>query len=161
MQANRILEIGTAYGYATLWMAFALPPAGKIWTFDPNIERTDVARSYFERAGVTEQVELINQPAQEILPTFPQRNLDIVFINAQKTEYEEYLEHVVPMLKLSGLVVVHNLMLGGRVLEKPAREDDDDLAAIRRFNKTFLNHPELDATIIPLADGTGIGARTR
>jgi caffeoyl-CoA O-methyltransferase len=161
MQANRVLEIGTAYGYATLWMAFALPPAGKIWTFDPNIERTDVARSYFERAGVSEQIEIFNQPAQELLPIFPQRNLDIVFIDAEKTEYEEYLEHVVPMLKLSGLVIVHNLLLGGRVLVKPSRNDDAELAAIRRFNDVFLHHPYLDATIVPLADGTGIGARKR
>ncbi|HEY8314228.1 MAG TPA: O-methyltransferase [Candidatus Baltobacteraceae bacterium] len=161
MQANRVLEIGTAYGYATLWMALSLPPAGKIWTFDPNVERTDVARTYFERAGVADRIELTNQPAQEILPIFPQRNMDIVFIDAQKTEYEEYLEHVVPLLKLSGLVVVHNLLLGNRVLEKPARDDDAELSAIRRFNKTFLSHPDLDATIIPIADGTGIGARKR
>ena len=159
MQANRILEIGTAYGYATLWMALALPPAGKIWTFDPNIERTNVARSYFERAGVSEQIEIINQPAQEILPIFPQRNLDIVFINAARREYEEYLDHVVPMLKLSGLVIVHNLLLDGRVSAKPSRDDDAELVAIRAFNETFLHRPDLDATIVPLANGTGIGAR--
>ncbi|MDQ2873048.1 MAG: O-methyltransferase [Candidatus Eremiobacteraeota bacterium] len=161
MQANRVLEIGTAYGYATLWMALSLPPAGKIWTFDPNIERTDVARSYFERAGVADRIELINQPAQEILPIFPQRNLDIVFIDAQKTEYDDYLERVVPMLKLSGLVIVHNLLLSGRVLAKPSRDDDEELTAIRHFNRRFLNHPDLDATIIPIADGTGIGSRTQ
>ncbi len=67
MQANRILEIGTAYGYSTLWMALALPPAGKIWTIDPDIERTDIAASYFRRAGVAERVEIINSPALEVL----------------------------------------------------------------------------------------------
>jgi predicted O-methyltransferase YrrM len=80
MQANRILEIGTAYGYSTLWMALALPPAGHIWTIDPDAERTQIAASYLERAGKLGAVEIINQPALEVLPTFYQRNLDIVFL---------------------------------------------------------------------------------
>jgi predicted O-methyltransferase YrrM len=161
MQANRILEIGTAYGYSTLWMALALPPAGKIWTIDPDNERTAIATGYFERARVREQVDLMNQPALEILPLFPQRNLDIVFIDAVKTEYEEYLELCLPLLKLSGLVVVDNLLWGGRVGAKPHKDDDENLRAIRKFNKAFLNHPSLDAMILPLGDGTGIGARIR
>src|ERR1700722_1418890 len=103
MQANRILEIGTAYGYSTLWMALALPPAGRIWTIDPSIERTEIAMAYFRRAGVDHRIEIINQPALEVLGSFPQRNLDIVFIDALKTEYTEYLEAVVPMLKRSGI----------------------------------------------------------
>src|SRR5579875_3221416 len=106
MQANRILEIGTAYGYSTLWMALALPPAGHIWTIDPDADRTQIAAGYLERAGKLDAVEFINQPALEVLPTFYQRNLDIVFLDAVKTEYESYLELCVPMLKRSGLIVV-------------------------------------------------------
>jgi len=161
MQANRILEIGTAYGYSTLWMALALPPAGKIWTIDPDNDRTAVATQYFERAGVRDQIDLMNQPALEILPLFPQRNLDIIFIDADKAEYEKILELSLPLLKLSGLVVIDNLLWGGRVAQKPHREDDETVKTIRKFNKTFLNHPNLDATLLPLGDGTGIGARIR
>lgn len=159
MQANRILELGTAYGYSTLWMALALPPAGKIWTIDPNIERTEIAASYFRRAGVEDRIEIINQPALEVLEPFPQRNLDIVFIDALKTEYEDYLEAVLPMLKRSGIVVIDNLLWDGRAAEQPAPSDDPETKAIRAFNKTFLNHPQLDATILPIGDGIGIGAR--
>jgi predicted O-methyltransferase YrrM len=159
MQANRILEIGTAYGYSTLWMALALPPAGKIWTIDPDIERTEIAASYFRRAGVDDRIEIINQPALEVLEPFPQRNLDIVFIDAKKTEYEDYLEAVVPMLKRSGIVVVDNLLWAGAAATPPHSSDDDETKAIRAFNKTFLNHPQLDATILPIGDGIGIGAR--
>ncbi|MFN2529465.1 MAG: O-methyltransferase [Candidatus Baltobacteraceae bacterium] len=161
MQANRILEIGTAYGYSTLWMALALPPAGKIWTIDPDNDRTAVATQYFERGGVREQIDLMNQPALEILPLFPQRNLDIIFIDADKAEYEKILELSLPLLKLSGLVVVDNLLWGGRVAQKPHKDDDETVKAIRKFNNTFLNHPSLDATLLPLGDGTGIGARIR
>ena len=159
MQANRILEIGTAYGYSTLWMALALPPAGHIWTIDPDAERTQVAATYLERAGKLDVVEIINQPALEILPTFYQRNLDIVFLDAMKTEYEAYLELCVPMLKRSGLIVVDNLLWGGSAADEPAASDSADLKALRAFSKTFINHPQLDATIIPIGDGLGIGAR--
>lgn len=159
MQANRVLELGTAYGYSTLWMALALPPAGKIWTIDPDIERTEVAVSYFRRAEVEDQIEIINQPALEVLEWFPQRNLDIVFIDAAKTEYEAYLEAVVPMLKRSGIVVVDNLLWRGAAAAPPKKTDDAQTQAIRAFNKAFLNHPALDATIVPVGDGIGIGAR--
>ncbi|MGB8264931.1 MAG: O-methyltransferase [Candidatus Velthaea sp.] len=159
MQANRVLELGTAYGYSTLWMALALPPAGHIWTIDPDRERTSVARTYFERTGVNDKIEIVNQPALEVLDWFPQRNLDIVFIDALKTEYEAYLEAVVPMLKRSGLVVVDNLLWDGEAAADPAARDSAEVRAIREFNRTFLAHPKLDATILPVGDGIGIGAR--
>ena len=159
MMANRILEIGTAYGYSTLWMALALPPAGHIWTIDPDVERTEVARSYLERAGVGDKVDIINQPALEVLEMWSQRNLDIVFVDADKTEYADYLELAIPMLKRSGLVVVDNLLWDGEAAGEPSASDGDNVRAIRDFNKRFLSHPQLDATIVPVGDGIGIGAR--
>lgn len=159
MQANRIVEIGTAYGYSTLWMALALPPAGHIWTIDPDMERTQVAQSYLERAGRAHQVDILNQPALEVLPTLPQRNVDIVFIDAIKTEYAEYLELCIPMLKPSGLVIVDNLLWSGESAADPEHGDSEETRAIREFNRIFLQHPQLDATIVPIGDGLGIGAR--
>jgi len=146
MQANRILEIGTAYGYATLWMALAQPPIGKIWTFDPDIERTEIALTYFKRAGEDDNIEIVNQPALEVLPVFPQRNMDIVFIDAPGRDYPAYLEHCLPLLKLSGFVIFNNLLTS------------NDSA---QFNREFLHHPDLDATIIAVGGGLGIGARKR
>ncbi|MFN2460222.1 MAG: O-methyltransferase [Candidatus Velthaea sp.] len=159
MMANRILEIGTAYGYSTVWMGLALPPAGHIWTIDPDVERTEIARGYFERAGVGDKIDIINQPALEVLEMWSQRNLDIIFIDADKTEYEGYLEAAIPMLKRSGLVVIDNLLWSGRAAAAPGPDDAADTVAIRSFNKTFLHHPQLDATIVPVGDGVGIGAR--
>jgi predicted O-methyltransferase YrrM len=159
MQANRILEIGTAYGYSTLWMALAQPPAGRIWTIDPARDRTAIALDFLRRAGKDDAVEVINQPALDVLPTFPQHNLDIVFIDAVKTEYERYLELTVPLLKRSGLVLVDNLLWSGRVAAEPSATESEDTKALRAFNRVFLQHPQLDATIVPVGDGTGIGAR--
>jgi predicted O-methyltransferase YrrM len=159
MQANRILEIGTAYGYSTLWMALAMPPAGQIWTIDPDTGRTAVALDFLRRAGKADQVHVLNQPALEVLPTFPVRNLDIVFIDAVKTEYADYLELTVPMLKRSGLVIVDNLLWNGRSAAAAEANDTDETLALREFNRIFLTHPQLDATIVPVGDGIGIGAR--
>ena len=139
MQANRILEVGTGYGYATLWMALAQPPAGKIWTLDPDARRTDVARAYFERAAEDDYIEVFNTPALELLENFPQRNLDVVFIAAREADSLEYLQLIVPMLKLSGLAVFN------------------DAFGMPGFARGFVRHPALDATILPF--GLGIGAR--
>ena len=159
MQANRILELGTAYGFSTLWMALALPALGHIWTIDPSIERTEIARGYFDRAGVSDRIDIINQPALEVLPSFPQRNLDIVFIDAIKEEYAAYLDLCVPLVKRSGLVIVDNLLWHGQAAAQPRSDDSAATRAIRDFNKKFLSHPQLDATIVPVGDGIGIGAR--
>ena len=94
-----------------------------------------------------------------MLPSFYARNLDIVFIDAVKTEYEEYLELCVPMLKRSGLILVDNLLWGGEASADASAGDSEDVKAIRSFSKAFLNHPQLDATILPIGDGFGIGAR--
>lgn len=158
MQANRILEIGTAYGYSTLWMARAQSPIGKIWTIDPDQARTEVAISYFGRAGEEESITVFNQDAIELLPNFPQRNLDIVFIDADRKHYRQYLDLAVPMLKLSGIVVVDDCLLNGRITD--AHSSDEDVEIMRDFNQYFLTYPDLDATILPLGDGTGIGVRT-
>ena len=147
MQANRILEIGTGYGLSTLYMALAQPRMGRIWTIDPDAGRTDVALSYFRRAGEDDYIEIMNSATLELLEIFPQRNLDIVFIDANPAEYRQYLDLVLPMLKLSGLVIIDDLYR--------------DFDATRDFNEYFLAHPQLDATILPLSNGTGFGARQK
>jgi caffeoyl-CoA O-methyltransferase len=141
MQANRILEVGTGYGYSTLWMALAQPRMGRIWTIEPQAEQTEIALSYFRRAEEDDYIELFNTPALQLLENFPHRNLDIVFIAANADEYERYLELVIPMLKLSGLAIFN------------------DALTVGNFAQRFLNHPALDATILPLGGGTAIGAR--
>ena len=139
MQANRILEVGTGYGYSTLWMALAQPGVGRIWTVEPDAHRTEVARSYFSRAAEDDHIEVFNTPALELLENFPHRNLDIAFVAADRDAYGTYLELVIPMLKLSGLAIFN------------------DSLATRPFARRFLAHPALDATILP--SGVGIGAR--
>lgn len=142
MQATRILEVGTKCGYSTLWMALAQPAVGRIWTIEPDVRRTDVARSYFGRAGEEDSIEVFNTPALELLENFPHRNLDIAFISSGTGEYERYLKLVFPMLKLSGLVIFDRVR-----------------GTSAEFREAFLHQPELDATILSLPGEIAIGAR--
>jgi predicted O-methyltransferase YrrM len=144
MQASRILEVGTGYGDATLWMALAQPRMGKIWTMLSDLRRTEIARSYFQRAGEDDYIEISSTPALEMLDNFSHRNLDIAFVAADESEYGRYFTLIVPMLKLSGLAIF-----------------DRALRAPRAFLESFLHHPQLDATLLQIGDGIAIGARRK
>lgn len=161
MLAGSILELGTAYGYSSLCMALAQPETGRIWTIDPDRRRTAIARSFFERAGVAGRIEIIEQPALEVLPKMAQRQYDIVFIDALKEEYAEYLRLALPHVKRSGLVIVDNLLWHHRAALPEAGADEETTRAIRGFNRMFVSHPELNAAIFPIGDGVGVGAKTR
>lgn len=159
MLASNILELGTAYGCSTLWMARAQPETGKITTFDPDEGRTKIAHGFFARAGVAERIEIINQPALSMLRRLPKNIYDIVLIDAIKEEYSAYLDLVIPSVKRSGLIVVDNLLWHHSAAAKPAAGDEASTHAIRAFNEKFLHHPALNATILPLGDGVGLAAK--
>jgi caffeoyl-CoA O-methyltransferase len=153
MAPKRVVEIGTAIGFSTLWMASALPPGGRIDTIDPDRSRTDRARRYWLRAGVTDRVRVINEPALRVLPRLAP-GIDFAFIDAIKTEYSAYLDALLPKMAPGGMITVDNVLWSGRIA---AGEHDEDTDALRAFNEKFLRHERLDATIVPVGDGIGIG----
>ena len=158
-RADRILELGTAYGYSAICMALAQSPAGRITTIDPDSARTDIARSYFARAGVAERIEIINRPALEAIASMQHPAYDLVFIDAVKAEYAAYLEASLPHLRASGVVVVDNLLWSHRSSAAAAPDDDVSTRAIREFNRTFLSHPALRSVVLPVGDGVGFGVK--
>jgi predicted O-methyltransferase YrrM len=159
LQPRNILEIGTAYGYSTLWMARAQGAAGKILTIDPDRERTAIASGFFKRAGVADRIEIVNRPALEFLPTLPKASFDFVFIDALKEEYPEYLAASVPLLKKSGMLVADNVLWGHAASQPPSAADAESTKAVRRFNEELLKHPALNATIVPIGDGLGVATK--
>ena len=155
--ARRIVEVGTAIGYSALWMALALPKEGRLITIDPDRARTDRARAYWTEAGVGDRIEVRNGKGLEELPKL-RGPFDLAFIDALKPEYEGYLAAVLPLLRSGGTVAVDNLLWGGRASGAVAA-DDESTNAIRSFNKKFVRHDLLDAIIIPVGDGLGIGVK--
>jgi len=153
MAPKRVLEIGTAIGFSTLWMASALPPGGRIDTIDPDRSRTDRARKYWLRAAVTDRVRVVNEPALRVLPRLAP-GIEFAFIDAIKTEYAAYLDALLPKMAPGGMITVDNVLWGGRIA---AGEHDENTDALRAFNEKFLHHEQLEATIVPVGDGVGIG----
>jgi len=153
-----IVEIGTAYGYSTLWMALGQPTNGRIVTVDPDRSRTDRARGWWREAGVAdERIVVVDRPA---LAAFEDGEpaldgpFDLAFIDALKPEYADYLAAIRSRLSPDALVVADNVLWGG----ESARPDDpgagsEDAVALRRFNAAVLGDPAFSATVLPVGDG--------
>jgi len=154
---RRIVEVGTAYGYSTLWLALGMPPDGTIVTIDPDRERTDLARGWWRQAGIAdERITVVNAPALEAFQTHPALAgpFDMVFIDALKPEYGAYLQVLTGRLAPGALVAADNVLWSGRVSgARPVAPDDENTAALRAFDAAVLADPRFSATILPVGDG--------
>ncbi len=156
---HRIVEVGTAYGYSTLWMALGQPAKSTIVTIDPDRERTELARGWWRQAGVPD--ERITVVSAKALEAFAGREpaldgpFDMAFIDALKPEYEAYLEALIDgRLATGALVVADNVLWSGRVSgSRPVGADDLNTAALRRFCERVLSDDRFTSTILPLGDG--------
>ena len=157
--ARRIVEVGTAIGYGTLCLARGAAEA-RVTTIDSDSERLATARAYLERAGVADRVELLQGSALEVLPALA-GPFDLAYLDAVKSEYRRYLDLLLPKLRVGGLVVVDNLLWRGHVAVPPEDEDDETADALRAFNGYLMMHPQLEAVVLPLGDGIGLGTKTR
>ena len=151
---RRIVEVGTAIGYSTLWMALGQPADGSIVTIDPNAERTARARAFWRAAGVVDtRVTIVEAKALEAGDPALAGPFDMAFIDALKPEYLAYLEALVPRLAPGALVVADNVLWSGTVSgSRPARPGDGT-AELRRFSETVLADSRFEATILPVGDG--------
>lgn len=150
--ARRVLEIGTFTGYSSTCMARALPEDGFLLALDMSQEYTAVARSYWRRAGVEDKIELRLSPALESLRELPfEPPFDFAFLDAQKTEYGDYLEEVLPRLRTGGLIAVDNVLWSGRTLD-PESTDESTLA-LRAFNDRVAKDDRIDSVMLAVADG--------
>jgi predicted O-methyltransferase YrrM len=155
---RRIVEVGTAYGYSTLWMALGQPPDGTIVTIDPDRERTDLARGWWREAGIAdERITVVQAPALEAFAAGEPAlagPFDLAFIDALKPEYLGYLEHIVGRLAPGALVVADNVLWSGRVSgSQPVKPDDTNTAALVAFDTAVMRDPRFTATILPIGDG--------
>jgi caffeoyl-CoA O-methyltransferase len=155
---RRIVEVGTAIGNSTLWMALGQPPDGTIVTIDPDRSRTDLARGFWRQAGVPD--ERITVVSSRALTAFAADEpalagpFDLAFIDALKPEYTAYLEALVPRLAPHALVVADNVLWSGRTSgARPAEPDDERTMSLRSFVTSVLADPRFSATVLPVGDG--------
>jgi caffeoyl-CoA O-methyltransferase len=154
--ARHAVEIGTFTGLSSLSIARGLPPDGRLICFDISREFTDIAKRYWQRAGVADRIELRLGPAATNVLALPEEpHLDLAFIDADKVNNRTYWEALVPRLRPGGVVVVDNVLFHGSVLA-PANPDQ---AAVVEFNDFVLTDSRVDAVMLPLADGLTVARK--
>ncbi|MFQ5451779.1 MAG: O-methyltransferase [Nitrospinaceae bacterium] len=148
LQAKRIIEIGTFGGYSALSMAEALPPEGTLITCENDPVAIGFSRKYFRDSPCGKKIDLREGPALETLKTVS-GPFDMAFIDADKENYLNYYETLLPMMRPGGLIVVDNVLWSGRVLDP--REASD--RAIHQFNERVKEDERVDAVMLTVRDG--------
>jgi predicted O-methyltransferase YrrM len=158
--ARRVVEVGTAIGVSTLHLARAVGEGGRVVSFDIDADRQAVARDALSRAGVVDRVDLRLVDAREGLREL-EGEFDLAFVDGVKEQYSDYLDAILPLMRVGGLVLADNVLMSGTVAEN---ESDghwraDQIAAMRAFNQRLVDDERLATVITPIGDGIAIAVR--
>ncbi|HUB29283.1 MAG TPA: O-methyltransferase [Terracidiphilus sp.] len=154
--ARRVLEIGTLGGYSTLWLARALPAGGSVVTLELEPKHAAVARENLERAGMMERVDLRIGRASDLLRTLAcdgNAPFDLIFIDADKSGYPEYLEWSLKLARPGTVLVGDNVVRDGKVIDP--RSPDPHIQGVRRFTELVAAEPRLSATVLQTVSSKG------
>src|SRR3990170_1515764 len=150
--ARTVVEIGTLGGYSGVWLARGLPADGRLITIEKEPKHAEVAREHFALAGLAERVDLRVGDAKQLLPRLaPEGPFDFCFMDAEKTDYDLYLDWALVNVRRGGVIAAHNAFRHGDILNPGDRSLDTE--CIRRFNQRFAREPRLLSTIFPAGDG--------
>ena len=155
LRPQRVLELGTYSGYSSLAMASVLPPGGHIDTCEVEKAHAEVARRYLDEAGVGDRVTIHLGPALETIERL-EGEYDLIFIDADKPNYPEYYEALVPRLASDGIMVLDNTLWSGRVLEP---EDSPEAQMFVELNARIADDPRVVAVMLTVRDGVTLVRR--
>lgn len=150
VKPQRILEVGTFMGYSALCLVKGLQPGGKLHTLELRNEDAEIAQNYFTKSSHNDQIILHRGNALEIIPALDE-NWDLVFIDADKTNYTNYYELVLPRLKKGGVILADNVLFHGEVLNE--KISGKNAIAINAFNEHVAKDERVQQVIITLRDG--------
>ena len=152
---RKAVEVGTFTGYSALCVAQALPEEGKLVCCDVSEEWTGVGKKYWEKAGVSDRIDLRIGPAVDTLKVIrdagEEGTFDFGFIDADKTNYQSYYEHVLALLRAGGLLLIDNVLWGGSVANPD--KTDEDTEAIRTLNDFLHRDDRVSLSMLPVGDG--------
>lgn len=146
-----ILEVGTYTGYSALCLAEGMQKSGEIHTIDINEELKTLQRRYFDQSGYGDRIFQYTGNALEIIPGFEEK-FDLAFIDADKENYCNYFELIVPKMNPGGLILTDNVLWSGKVIE-PLKADDIDTKGILEFNKLANSDKRVESILLPIRDG--------
>jgi len=149
---KRILEIGTLGGYSAIWLARALPAEGALVSLELEEARAPVARQSLADAGLAAECHVLSGPALESLAGLS-AGFDVIFLDANKDQYPEYLEECARLLRPGGLLLADNVIRGGLVLDPP--EDDVNARGAALFNTRLAAHPAFEAIVLQQVGAKG------
>ncbi|HLY37575.1 MAG TPA: O-methyltransferase [Candidatus Binatia bacterium] len=150
--ARRAVEIGTFTGYSGISIARGLAADGRLLCCDVSEEWTAIARRYFARAGVAERITLRVAPAIETIRALPATpEIDLVFIDADKTGYRGYYDELLPRVRPGGIVAFDNVLWTGRVVDQS--DTSENTIAIRALNDFLVTDERVDLVMLPISDG--------
>jgi predicted O-methyltransferase YrrM len=150
---RRVLEVGTLGGYSAIWMARALPADGLLVTIERDERHAAFARRYLDRAGLGSVAEVRHGRALDVLPSLDGQQFDLVYLDADRAPLATYFDWAMRLVRVGGMIVAHNVLLGGRVARQESSSDDDDLRAVRAFNTRVANDRRVRSILIPAYDG--------
>jgi len=152
--ARRVFEMGSAIGYSTIWLARAVGDGGKVYYTDGSQSNASEAAGYFERAGVTDRIEILVGNSLDLIDQV-EGSFDLIFNDVDKHYYPQVFHKAVPRLRKGGLFITDNVLWSGRVT-RPAHPGDRDTAGIQEFNRLIYSSPDLLTTILPIRDGLAV-----
>ena len=158
IQPRHILELGTFTGYSALCLAEGLTSDGTLITIEHNDEMEDAIRRNLSLSPLGEKIQLFIGDAKEYLSSLNTSEtlpFDLVFIDADKKEYSDYLHLVLPFVRTGGWILADNTLWDGHIID-PTYDKDRQTIALREFNDLVAHHPRLDKVILPLRDGLTI-----
>ena len=159
--ARRILEIGTAIGYSTLWLATALPPGGTVMTMEFDAARAARARDHFGAAGYAERINVIVGDATRFLHKVG-GPFDLIFQDSDKQLYEPMLDRLIELLRPGGLLIADNVLWNGEVIPGYVNEkkySEADTLAIVSFSRKIANDPRLYTSFLQVGDGVSVSVK--
>ena len=153
--ARKALEIGMAIGYSVVHLARGMGEQGLVVTIEPSEEMIRASTGYLDRTGLLDRVRIERGKALDVMPNLNE-TFDLLFIDALKEEYSQYLDLGLPRLRSGGVVIVDNLLWGGKVA---GDDNETSTVALREFNPYFINHPQLKAAVLSVGDGLGYAVK--
>lgn len=155
IQPGRILEIGTYTGYSSLCMALNTSKDSVLYTCDQEPKWTDVAQRYWREAGVDHKIKLMLGDAKEtmrrLITEFGEASFDMIFIDADKENYPEYLSLAKRLLRIRGVMLIDNVFWKGNVLD--SGDNTEATLGVRELNQTLHNDADFQISMLPISDG--------